>query len=210
MVELTPDSAETRALLQRANDGDRQALERLFARHEPYLRQLVLFRLDPRLRARVDPSDVVQETQLEALRLMDDYLRRRPMPFRLWLTKTAHDRLRKVRRRHAETAGRAVSREVPLPDASSLVLARQLFAHGSTPSRQFSRQETISHVRKALAQLPDADREVLLMRTFEGLSFQDVACLLDIDATVARKRYGRALLKLRKLLFESGLRDAEL
>jgi DNA-directed RNA polymerase specialized sigma24 family protein len=57
--------------------------------------------------------------------------------------------------------------------------------------------------------LADADREVLLMRTFEGLSFPDVACLLDIDSAAARKRYGRALLKLRKLLFESGMRDAE-
>jgi RNA polymerase sigma-70 factor, ECF subfamily len=209
MADLTADSAETGALLNQAAAGDRQALERLFARHEPYIRRLVMFRFDPRLRARVDPSDVVQETQLEALRLMDDYLRRRPMPFRLWLSKTAHDRLRKVRRRHAETAGRAVSREVPLPDASSLLLARRLFAGGSTPSRQLSRQETIRRVRQTLSQLPDADREVLLMRTFEGLSFQDVACLLDIDASAARKRYGRALLKLRKLLFDSGLRDAE-
>src|SRR5262249_58901794 len=128
--------------------------------------------LDPRLRARGDPSDVVQEAQLEALRLMDDYLRRRPMPFRLWLAKMAHDRLRKVRRRHRETAGRAVSREVPLPDASSLLLARRLFAGGSTPSRQLSRQETIRRVRQTLSELPDAAPEVLVMRTFEGLSFQ--------------------------------------
>jgi RNA polymerase sigma-70 factor (ECF subfamily) len=206
---LTPDSADTQRLLERVRAGDRQAFEELFARHRPHLHQLVELRMDPKLRARVDPSDVVQETQLEAFRRLADYLERRPMPFRLWLRKTAHERLLKIRRHHLGAAQRAVQREVALPDHSSLLLAQQLIAPGSTPSEQFDRREAARLVRQAMAQLSEVDREILLMRNFEGLSNQEVAQVLQIDPATASQRFGRALLRLRKLLLESGLMESE-
>src|SRR5262245_39170376 len=107
MSEVLFDSEETRRLLGEAQAGDRGALDRLFARHRPGLLRVVEARLDPKVRARVDASDVVQETQLEAYRRLPDFLDRRPMPFRLWLRKTAQERLLMVRRRHVETGGRA-------------------------------------------------------------------------------------------------------
>lgn len=208
MAELTPDSAETQDLLRQAEAGDRQAFEELFVRFRPDLRRFVALRLDPRLLARLDPSDVVQEAQLEALRRLPDFLARRPMPFHLWLRKTAYERLLKVRRRHVEAAQRAVGREVPLPDRSSLLLAQQLLAGGSTPSQQLFRREAARRVGQALAQLPEADREIVLMRNVDGLSYQEVSCLLEVDAAAARKRYGRALLRLRRILFDSGLLES--
>jgi RNA polymerase sigma-70 factor (ECF subfamily) len=66
MDELQPDSAETERLLQEARDGRAEAFDRLFARHRPYLRRVISLRLDPRLRPRVDASDIIQETQLVA------------------------------------------------------------------------------------------------------------------------------------------------
>jgi RNA polymerase sigma-70 factor (ECF subfamily) len=204
MDDPTPDTAETRGLLEQARAGDRRAFEQLFAQHRAYLRQSIALRLDPRVRPRVDPSDVVQETQLEAFTRLADYLERRPMPFRLWLRKTAHERLLKVHRHHAADR-RSVAREVPLPEQSSLFLARQLLAGGSTPSQHLSRKEIARRVGLALAQLPETDREILLMRNFEGLSYQEVGCVLEIDPAAARKRYGRALLRLRQLLLASGL-----
>ena len=94
-----------------------------------------------RVRARVDPSDVVQDAQLEAVRRLHAYLEKRPMPFRLWLRQLAHDRLLNVHRNHATTARRAVSREQRLPERSSLLLAEQLLASGSTPSDQVNRRD---------------------------------------------------------------------
>jgi RNA polymerase sigma-70 factor (ECF subfamily) len=210
MTDLRPDSTETRNLLQQAVTGDRQAFEQLFARHRPYLRQLVELRLDPKLRARLDPSDVVQEAHLEAVRRLSAYLEERPMPFRLWLRQMAYDRTLKARRHHLGTARRAVGREMPLPERSSLMLIQQLFAGGSTPSQRLDRRELAQRLRRAVAQLPEADREVILMRHFEGLSNHEVACLLAMDPGTVSKRHGRAMLRLHRILFEGGMTESQL
>ena len=210
MDELRPDSAQTLTLLERAQTGDRQAFDDLFARHRPYLRQMVELRLDPKLRSRVDPSDVVQEAHLEAFRRLSTYLHERPMPFRLWLRQIAYDRALKAWRYHAGTARRAAAREVPLPERSSLELARQLLAGGSSPSKALDRGDLARRLRQAMAQLPQNDREVILMRHFEGLSNQEVGCVLGMDPGTISKRHGRALLRLHRILFASGITESEL
>jgi len=210
MREAQPDSAEVQALLQQVRAGDRQAFEQLFTRHQGYLLRLIDLRLDPRLRPRLDPADVVQEAQVEALHRLNAYLNRPALPFRLWLRQIACDRALKARRHHLGTARRALAREVPLPEQSSLVLARQLLAGGSTPSQQLDHRELARRVHQALAQLPEADREVMLMRHFEGLSNREVAYLLGIDRATASKRHGRAMLRLHRILFEEGMTGSQL
>jgi RNA polymerase sigma-70 factor (ECF subfamily) len=205
MTGITPDSAETERLLAEAGGGDHQAIERLLDRHRSYLRQVVARRMDPKLATRLDPSDIVQETQMEALRRLPEYLSRRPMPFRLWLIKTAHERLIVARRRHVEAGRRAVGREELMPDRSSLLLARRIFAAGPSPSQQLNECELAERVRLAVAQLPAADREILMLRTFEGLSNQEAALLLDLDPGASSKRHGRAILRLHTILTAGGL-----
>jgi RNA polymerase sigma-70 factor (ECF subfamily) len=209
MTEVKPDSETTRLLLGRIRAGERAAFEELFARHRPLLRKLVEFRLDARLRARVDPSDVVQDTQLEAYRQLPSFLERKPMPFRLWLRKTAQERLRMVERQHLEAARRSVGREMPLPDNSAAVVAHQLAAAILSPSQHAAQGELAGRVADAIGLLGDTDREVLVMRTFEGLSYDEVACVLDIDSAAARKRHGRALLRLHKVLTDGGLTESK-
>lgn len=209
MDDVTPDSQETQDLLRQVRAGDRRAFEQLFAHHRPELRQFVEMRLDPKLRARVDPSDVVQETQLEVLGRLADFLERQPMPFRLWLRKTAYERPLKLRRRHVEAAQRSLEREVPLPDRSSFALGQQLLATGSTPSQHLGKREVARRVRQAVAQLSEVDREILLMRNFEGMSNQEAAQVLQIDPATASQRFCRALLRLRKLLLSGGLMEDE-
>jgi RNA polymerase sigma-70 factor, ECF subfamily len=209
MVEVKPDSEETRRLLERIQAGEREAVEELFARHRPWLRHLVELRLDAPLRGRLDPSDVVQEAHLEAFRRLPDFLERRPMPFRLWLRKTLKERLRMIERQHLEASRRAVGRELPLPD-SSAPLARPLAGPDSTPSQQLAQGELAQGVRGAVARLPELDREIVFLRTFEGLSYAEVGYLLEIDPATARKRHGRALFRLHKLLTEIGLTESQL
>jgi RNA polymerase sigma-70 factor, ECF subfamily len=210
MHSVQRDSAETQGLLEQIRAGDRQAFEQLFARHQAYLHRLVALRLDPRLRPRVDPSDVVQEAYLEALSRLKVYLERRALPFRLWLRQIACDRVSKARRHHLGTARRSLGREVPLPERSSLVLARQLLAGDSTPSRQVDRRDLARRLRQAVARLAGADREVVMLRHFEGLSNHEAACLLGIDPATASKRHGRAMLRLHRILFEGGMTESQL
>jgi RNA polymerase sigma-70 factor (ECF subfamily) len=204
MPKLQPDSAQTRALLDRVGHGDRQALDQLLAHSRPNLHAFVDYHLDARLRTRLDPSDVVQEVQLEVLRRIDDFLQRRPMPFHLWVRKTAYERLLNLRRDH-QRARRALDREVPLPDRSSLLMVRPLLHGSSSPSRQAEAREFAERVSRAVAELPERDREILTMRHAEELSYEEIGYLLDIKPAAARQRYGRALIRLQTVLSDHGL-----
>lgn len=152
----------------------------------------------------------MQETEIEAFRRIGEYLTRRPMPFHLWLRRTAHERLLMLRRRHVVAAARAVSRELPLPDASSVALAHQFLANDASPSEDLNARELAARVRTAVSQLPEADREVLIMRTYEGLGYDEIACVLGIESAAVRKRHGRALIRLHRLLTDDGLTESQI
>jgi RNA polymerase sigma-70 factor (ECF subfamily) len=197
---LHEDGPETLNLLARVRQGDDQAIEELLARHRPALLRFVGLRLDTRLNPRLDPSDVVQEAQLEVVRHIRDYLRREPMPFWLWLHRTTYQNLVRLRRAHVGAARRSVEREVALPDASSILLARKLFADNPWPGQNLVDEEIRRRVREALTRLDEIDREVLQLRAFEGLENDEVAQVLGLPPGTASKRYGRALLRLRQAL----------
>jgi RNA polymerase sigma-70 factor (ECF subfamily) len=203
MAKVKSDSSHTYGLLEQVRGDDRAALGALLERHRAGLQAFLDFHLDPGLRARLDAADLVQETQLEVLRRMGDFLNRRPMPFHLWLRKTAYQRLLNLRRDHRRDR-RSVAREVPWPERSSLLVARALLEEPS-PSRQAEAREFSARVRRAVAELAEADREMLLMRHAEDLSYEEIACLLDVEPATARKRYGRALIRLQRVLSEHGL-----
>jgi RNA polymerase sigma-70 factor (ECF subfamily) len=181
----------------------------LFERHRPALREAVALRLDARLRARLDPEDVLQEVHLEAVRRLPDYLRQRPLPLRLWLRQLTQDRLLMARRQHVAAARRSVARELPLPEESSRNLAQHLLAaRGASPSEQAVQQELAVKVRQALTRLPEADQELLLLISFEGLNSTEAGQVLGIEPAAARKRYGRALIKLEKVLRDLGFPES--
>src|SRR5262245_24069354 len=104
---------DTDALLARATAGDPEAAQQLLARHRGRLGRMVAVRLDCRLAARVDPSDVVQEALMDAARKLPDYLRRRPLPFYPWLREIAWERLIKLHQQHLTAGKRSVLREQP-------------------------------------------------------------------------------------------------
>jgi RNA polymerase sigma-70 factor, ECF subfamily len=197
-VNPAADSYETNRVLERAAQGDRSALGSLLTDYEPYLKRLVELRLDPGLRARVDAADVVQEVHLALSRALPKFMSERPLSFKLWLRQLALDQISILHRRHLQTQKRAASREVQLSEMSSLALANSLL--GARPSRIASQRELIDLVQRALAELLDNDREVLLLRHFEELSNVEIAALLDIDPASVSQRYGRAIRRLcRKL-----------
>jgi RNA polymerase sigma-70 factor (ECF subfamily) len=200
------DEDDTQELLARARGGEQAALEALFARHRERLRYGIALRLDRRLAARVDVSDVLQETYLEAARRLPQYLARPEMPFPLWLRWLARERVQVLHRRHLGAERRAVGHEAgPLPVDSSAQLVGGLVGAGPTPSQAVAAAEAAERLRLALQGLNEGERDVLLWRHFEQLSNREIAQLLGIGEAVANKRYIRALQRLRSLLAGLGL-----
>ena len=204
------EPSETQALLEQARAGDAEAIERLFQGHREYLRRVIAPRLASRLHARVDASDIMQEAEAVAARRMSDYLERQPVAFRLWLRQIAQDQLLMAYRRHIGAERRTVMREVPLPEQSSLELARQLVDKGPSPSQQAVRAEQVRTIRQALARLSTDDCELVMMRSHEQLSFEEIGYVLRIEPAAARKRYGRALLRLAKIVHDIGLTESQI
>jgi RNA polymerase sigma-70 factor (ECF subfamily) len=201
---MTRSPPDTEELLRQAGAGDASARGALLDRHRRRLRRMIALRMDPRLAARLDPSDVVQETLVEADRRLDRYLDERPIPFYPWLRQLAWDRLVGQHRWHLRSRRRSVLREEAeapaLPDASAAELVDRLLAQGESPSAGLQRQEERARVRTALGALSDADREVLVLRYLEQLSAREVGAVLGINEAAAKKRALRALQRLRGLL----------
>lgn len=206
---MLSDSAETLRMLQQIHDGDQTVFEELFRRNRVRLRRHIDLRLDAKLRTRVDPSDVVQETHMVAVRNLKEYLAQRPMPFHLWLQKMAHERTDQLRRRHRTAARRSVDREVSVPDQTTFVLTERFRSQSPGPLDELARRDLESKVQAALSGLSERDRDILTMRYVEKLDNVEIGYILDMHADAISKRHGRALLKLAKLLRETGIEKSD-
>ncbi|MBW3596526.1 MAG: sigma-70 family RNA polymerase sigma factor [Planctomycetes bacterium] len=204
---MWPETEQTHELLQAARGGDREAVNRLLERHRDALRRLVQMRLDPKIQRRVDVSDVVQDTLLDANRRLEAYLQNPAMPFHLWLRSIARDRIIDSHRRHRVSGKRSVDREQRLAvpqadDRSTMDLAAQIRDMERTPAAEATMRELARRFQAALEELEENDREVVIMRHFEQLSNQEVAAALGLTQPAASMRYLRALRRLREMLGE--------
>ncbi len=196
---------ETGRLLACANDAARRdLLAEFFTRHRERLRSMVHFRLDRRLRARVDPSDILQEAFLEAARRIPEYLAQPSLPVFLWLRGLTAQKLLQVHRFHIDARKRSPRREVSfrqvLPFATSEVLAENLVRHGPSSGSAARLADLKERLQDALDRMDEKDREVVALRHFEELTSAEAARVLGIEEPAARKRYIRAIRRLRDII----------
>ena len=200
------NSSETERLLSRVEDGKPEALGPLLDRPRSRLLRLARARLDRRLAARVDPSDIVQEALVDASVKLPAYLRERPIPFVPWLRALVIDRLCMSRRRHLEASKRSVVNEiapVAVGGGSGSTPLNHPVARGSTPSRVVIAAEEAERLRLALSCLAPADRQILEMRYFDRLSFPEIAVILDLGLSAVKMRHLRAVERLQAFLDQS-------
>jgi RNA polymerase sigma-70 factor (ECF subfamily) len=202
MAEETMDNDA--ALLEAARRGDRSALERLLQTYRSRLRQAIALRLPLRLAARIDPSDIVQETLVEATRRFDQYLKSQQIAFYPWLRRLAADQLVLAQRKHEGVQGRSVNHECfrlsDLSDSSWHVLADCLVSSITGPLARLLHDEARHRVLAALANLGEDDREVLVLRFLEDLSVVEAAHVLDISESALKMRQLRAVQRLQQLV----------
>lgn len=199
MSDMTPplDSYRARELIQAAKHGDREAIGELLAAYRLYLATITEAEMDGALKARVDSSDIVQQTCLSAIRRIGDFDGVEQGQFVAWL-KQMHLRNIQDAIRHNKGAGkRAMSKEQQLRDSSSAPLEPpdQL---GDTPSQHAMRREANEELRDALERLPEDQREVVRLRCFEGWEFQRIAEHLGKSHDSVASLLKRGLRNLRK------------
>lgn len=177
-------------------------------RHRDKLRRMVELRIHPRLQGRVDASDVIQETFIEASRVLNSGQQNQDIPVYLWLRRLANQKLIQAHRQHLDAGQRDARREqgqMAQAHASSISIARNLMGNFTSPSLQAIRQERENALQQGLEQLQPLDREVLALRHFEQLSGPESAEILGISHDAVKKRYIRALEKLQRIMAQLGL-----
>ena len=87
---------------------------------------------------------------------------------------------------------------------------RDRLVEGPTASAVVSERERADKVRSAIERLSPTDQEILLMRNYEAMSYEEIAVVLQIEIATARRRNGRALVRLHKLLVDDGLTESQL
>ncbi|MFT5153868.1 MAG: RNA polymerase sigma-70 factor (ECF subfamily), partial [Planctomycetota bacterium] len=194
-----------RQALDHAANGDLSPLGDLLETYRPRLRRTIATRMDPRLRCRIDPEDVLQESLVEVTRRVPSYLEKREMPFFLWVRFLTGQKLLQLNRTHFGAAARDIRCELPMerqatPDATSFMVASALLDNGPTPSQVMMKKEERGELLRALDDMDAMDREVLVMRHFERLNTLEVSHVLGLTESGARRRYGRALRKLQAII----------
>ena len=191
-------------LTQLRADGE-TTLAKLFDEHRERLLRMISFRIDNRLHGRVDPTDVVQESYLEAVKRIPHYLANPAVSVFVWIRSITGQTLINVHRRHLKAKRRDAGREVRRQpgaglQATSVSLAAYLVGQQTSPSHAAMRAEAMAGIEQALEQMDDIDREVLVLRHFEELTNQETAETLGLQKSAASNRYIRALKRLREIL----------
>jgi RNA polymerase sigma-70 factor, ECF subfamily len=196
-------TADAEHLLREALAGDAGSLGRLLELYRRYLALLARVQIGQRLQGKVDESDLVQETFLEAHRHFPRFQGTSEAQLVRWLRQILATRLADTLRRYLGAQGRDVRLEREIGDAfdrSSAMLEGGFVAQQSSPSQQAARREQAVLIADALTGLPDDYREVLVLRHLEGLTFPEVARRMGRSLDSVEKLWLRALVRLRQQL----------
>lgn len=202
---MTEDTPTTEQLLARSATGDGEAWGKLLCQHQERLLRMIEFRMDSRMRGRIDAVDVLQDAYFEASAHREAYFRTPAVPLFLWLRGIVSNKLLELHRHHLGTHMRDAKRERPLVgpgrwDDTTAALCAHLTGQLTSPSVAAVRFEMSERLTEALEEMDPTDREVLAMRHFEQLTNAEAAQVLGIQERAAAKRYLRAIARLKNIL----------
>ncbi|MCI0376347.1 MAG: sigma-70 family RNA polymerase sigma factor [Gemmataceae bacterium] len=198
----TGDSVSLADLLQRARGNDPSVRERLFAACRNYLALIARAHVETWLQAKVDASDLIQQTLLEAYRDFPRFQGASEGELLAWLRQILTHNAANFVRQYRGTNKRQVSREVAVDqlagNGSNPGMAGFAAANCETPSQELMRKEQELLLADALAQLPDDYREVIMLRNLQRMPFQDIAERMGRSRPAVQMLWGRAIEKLQQ------------
>jgi RNA polymerase sigma-70 factor (ECF subfamily) len=181
-------------LLNRYLSGDRSAISQLIDRHSTRVRDYIRMMV----RDRDVADDILQETLIKVVRVIDEGRYADTGKFLSWVLRIAHNRVLDYFRSQKS------SRTVTESDAGYNVLGTLRFAERTVEDRMVDEQIE-ADVRSLIDKLPEEQREVVVMRYYAGMSFQEIADQTEVSINTALGRMRYALINLRKMIKENDI-----
>jgi RNA polymerase sigma-70 factor (ECF subfamily) len=199
-----PQQQEISDLIDRARGGDDDARGRLFEACRSYLGFVARSQVESWLRVKVDASDLVQQTMLEAHRDFERFRGDSEKEWLAWLRKILAHNAADFVRRYRGTAKRQARREVRFRDPADSLSpgVPEPAAQEATPSQQFMQLDNELRVASALAELPPDYQEVIVLRNLQRLPFNEVAERMGRSRPAVQMLWMRAIKKLQQALGE--------
>ena len=175
----------------------------------PYLLVLARGQIPTSLQGRIEASDVVQDTLLEAFRKQSDFRGSNVQTLAGWLRSLLNFNMIDAIRRHSRLS-RDVAREIRAPrsvEESALGLESLLIADQSTPSHHFATEQRSIQLATAIEALPAAQRDAILMRYTQAMSIAEIAAAMDKTNVAVAGLLKRGLANLRESLARSNATD---
>lgn len=197
-----PESTETQVLIKQARKGDEQSVQRLLVLYHPRLRARLLRQMDPVMRSKIEPEDILQQVYLETFRAIGQFEYQGPDSFLRWMYAILDRKL--IDEHRAMRAERRDVRREYKPGAAAggqttyIDLLARVTAGGSTPSQVVRKEEALGVLTACVATLPDHYREVIQMRFIEGRPVAEVAQRLKRSIGSIHMICHRALKQLRE------------
>lgn len=178
-------------LLRAAQAGSAEALGWLFEAARPRLHHAATNRIEPELRSKNSPSDLVQDTMLEACTAIKKFKGHSQEEFDAWLTRILFNNLNNFRRAYRDREKREIGRELRISSSCCRI---------AVPDDQAAHHERMVTVRRAMICLPSQYRRVLAMRFWQKLSYEAIGEHEHRSPEAARKLCMRALGRLARVL----------
>lgn len=196
-----PEVPKWDVLCQQARSGSQSAIGQLLDQCRGYLTVIANQEIGQQIRVKVAPSDIVQESLLDAYRDFDKFEGTTEQELLKWLRRVLLNNLSDAVKRYRIAASRSVDRERSLTaDDNSKGLVPDLVANTSLPLAKAIRGEEQQRVLAAIRQLPERQRQAVILRNLEGKPFEEIGQALQISAEAARKLWERAIQRLSEEL----------
>jgi RNA polymerase sigma-70 factor (ECF subfamily) len=192
------NSQDLQAQLDAAKSGDPSAIGKVLEHYRDYLRLLARNQLDRRVQSRVDPSDVVQQTMLEAQQGIAGFRGERSGELAAWLRQILVHNMHQVYDEHLKAQKRSARREQPVLDPVDGKQRLDWLADElTTPSQVMMREERAVLLAQAIESLPDDQREAVRLRHLQGCSLRQLATRMERSETAAAGLLKRGMRRLR-------------
>jgi len=193
-MSVEKDSKELRALILAAQAGDEQAFEQILR-----LIEVPVYRLAfSMLRHKEDAEDVSQEVLIKLWRTLPDY--RFECPLILYVLKMTRNAALDLERKRSRRRENEVSLTVENDDGERVDRELADTSEDNDPAKRLTRAERIAEVRRAIEALPPDQREIIILKDIQGLSYAQIADLLSIEEGTVGSRISRARKNLEKIL----------